>query len=85
MHEAGEDWREAYEPDDLIALNSKMPELGKVLQELAQPTYKQSKAGKMMVDKTPDGLRSPNFADAIMIRFAPRARRASYDLSAWAS
>jgi len=85
MHQAGQDWREAYDEDDLISLSSKMPELGKVTIELSQPTYKQSTAGKMVIDKTPDGARSPNYGDAVMIRFAPRKRKGAYKLSAFAS
>jgi hypothetical protein len=37
----------------------------------------------MLVDKTPDGMRSPNYADSVMIRFAPRKRGAVYNLAAW--
>lgn len=85
MHQAGENWRDAYEPDDLIALNSKMPDLAAVTQQLTQPTYTQSTAGKMLIDKTPDGTRSPNHADAVMIRFAPRKAGSMYDLSAFAT
>ena len=40
--------------------------------ELSQPTYEQTVAGKIQVVKTPDGTKSPNYADSIMIRFAPR-------------
>lgn len=65
-----------YEVDDLICLNGKMPSIAKVILELSQPTYDQTVAGKIVVDKTPDGTRSPNHADAIMIYCAPR--RASW-------
>jgi hypothetical protein len=41
--------------------------------ELSQPTFKVSPVGKIVVDKTPDGAKSPNLADALMIRFAPAA------------
>jgi len=86
MAGAGEDWRTAYDPDDLISLNSKMPELAKVTQELSQAAYTQSAAGKMLVQKTPDGMRSPNHADAIVILRAPRRRTGSrYNLKAWAT
>ena len=34
----------------------------------------QAATGKMMIDKTPDAVKSPNKADAIMIRFAAIAR-----------
>lgn len=85
MVAAGEDWREAYDPDDLISLNPAMPELHKVVNELSQPTYTQSTTGKMMVDKTPEGARSPNHADAIMIANAPHKRRRAYNLDAWST
>jgi hypothetical protein len=69
---AGVDWRETYKPDDLISLRADMPELAKVTIELSQPTYTLSTVGKVTIDKAPDGTRSPNHADAIMIAFAPR-------------
>jgi phage terminase large subunit len=83
MAAEGKDWREAYDPDTLISLNSKMPELAKVVQELSQPTYTQSTTGKMVVDKTPEGMRSPNHADALMIAHAPRKAGYRIDLNAW--
>jgi phage terminase large subunit len=85
MAKAGEDWRAAYHADDLISFNSKMPALGQLTAELSQATFTQSTAGKMLVDKTPDGLRSPNYADAAMIRFAPREPGSTYNLAAWKS
>lgn len=86
MAKAGEDWRAAYQPDDLISLSSKMPDLAKLTSELSQPTFTQSTAGKMLIDKAPDGARSPNYGDATMIRFAPREKGAtSYNWNAWKS
>ena len=86
MHERGEDWRAAYHPDDLISLNGAMPELGALLPQLSQATFTQAKSGKMMIDKTPDGGRSPNHADAVVIRYAPaRKRGSSYRWEAWNS
>lgn len=61
-----------YDPDDLIVLRGTMPALSTVMTELSQPTFDQTTAGKIVVDKAPDGQRSPNHADAIMIRMAPR-------------
>lgn len=72
MQAEGENWREAYDPDDLISLSSSMPDLGHLTQELSQATFKQSATGKMLVDKAPEGMRSPNRADGVVIRFAPR-------------
>jgi phage terminase large subunit len=40
--------------------------------ELSQPTYTITTAGKVQIDKAPDGTRSPNHADAAMILYAPR-------------
>lgn len=85
MAKAGEDWRAAYDPDDLISLSSKMPDLAKVTSELSQPTFKQSTAGKMLIDKAPEGARSPNYGDATMIRYAPREPVATYNWAAWKS
>lgn len=63
-----------YHADDLICLSSAMSALPQVIMELSQPTYEQTIAGKIMVVKTPDGTKSPNYADSIMIRYAPRRR-----------
>lgn len=59
------------DPDDLISISSKLPQLAKLTTELSQPTYKESGAGKLLINKQPDGTRSPNLADAVMILFAP--------------
>lgn len=85
MQADGEDWRAAYTPDDLISLNPKMPALSRVTVQLSQPTFTQAKSGKMMIDKTPNGAKSPNDADAVMMRFAPRKRRGRYKIDAWAT
>lgn len=61
-----------YKTDDLICLSGGIKELTALTMELSQPTYSISTAGKIMVDKTPDGSRSPNLADDVMMLFAPR-------------
>lgn len=63
-----------YDPDDLISLAADMPELVKLTMELSQPTFSLNTAGKVVIDKAPDGTRSPNHADAVMIAYAPRKR-----------
>ncbi|MGY0790945.1 hypothetical protein ACW7BJ_16385 [Azospirillum argentinense] len=60
--------------DELISLPSSLPLLAKLSVELSQPTYSINGAGKIVVDKTPDGAKSPNLADAVVIRFAPLER-----------
>jgi hypothetical protein len=62
-------------PDDIIAINPKLPELNALTMELSQPTYSINSVGKIVIDKAPDGARSPNLADATMIAFEPRAKR----------
>lgn len=69
-------WRalqgKSYEPDGVISLDSTNPELTRLQMELSQPVYKTNLAGKMLVDKLPDGALSPNLADQVMMEFAPR-------------
>ena len=62
----------ACSPDDIISLNPLEPELMKLVAELSQPTYSTNPAGKIVINKVPDGMPSPNRADAVMIRFAPK-------------
>lgn len=61
-----------YDPDELISLDPAMPELNKLIMELSQPTFSLNITGKVVIDKAPDGTRSPNHGDAVMIAFAPR-------------
>jgi phage terminase large subunit len=56
--------------DELISISSRVANLPKLLVELSQPRYRLNSAGKVLVDKAPEGAKSPNQADAVMIRFA---------------
>jgi hypothetical protein len=67
-----------YNPDDIISINSEIPEISQLANELSQPTYSVNNAGKVIVDKAPDGTRSPNLADSIMMSFAPIKREVSF-------
>lgn len=58
-----------YNPDDIISLSSALPLLTKLTAELSQPTYSLNNVGKIVIDKAPDGTRSPNLADAVMILY----------------
>ena len=60
-----------FAPDDIISISSNIPDYNKLIVELSQPTYSQNNTGKIVVDKMPDGSRSPNRADSVMIAFAP--------------
>ena len=56
--------------DEIISISSKMPLCTKLVAELSQPTWSQNGVGKILINKKPDGMKSPNLADAVMIKFA---------------
>lgn len=60
-----------YPVDELISLDSRMPLLPQLKKELAQPTRGQSSKLKMLINKTPDGTRSPNLADGGVMAYYP--------------
>ena len=60
---------EEYDPEGIISISPDIEIRDKLISELAQPTRKWSKNGKLMIDKTPDGVASPNNADSIMQNF----------------
>ncbi len=68
-----------YDPDSLISIPADLPELNTLLMELSQPTYSLNSSGKVLVDKAPDGARSPNIADSVMIAFNP----GSHTIETW--
>ena len=62
-----------YDPDALISLSTEdlgKRELEQLKRELSQPTYSKNGAGKILVNKQPDGALSPNRADSVMICFS---------------
>lgn len=61
-----------FNPNEIIVLRDKTPEIRRLCMELSQPVWVQSKTGKVMVDKQPDGVASPNLADTVMMAFAPK-------------
>lgn len=61
-----------YDPDMIISISSEFAERARLLVELSQPVYLINGAGKILIDKTPEGVASPNLADAVMMVFAPR-------------
>lgn len=58
-------------PDEIISLNPDNPQLRQLENELKQITYRQNELGKIVIEKKPGNMKSPNQADALMIRFAP--------------
>lgn len=68
-----------FDPDELISISEDIPAgtRTKLIAQLSQPTYSINTVGKVVIDKTPDGTRSPNDADSVMILYAPEERRSS--------
>jgi phage terminase large subunit len=62
-----------FEPDELISIASGCDNRAKLQIELSQPTYRINAVGKIVIDKAPDGMKSPNLADSVMIKFAETA------------
>jgi phage terminase large subunit len=60
-----------YDADALISIDPELPQLNALVAELTQPRWVMTAAGKVLIDKAPDGVASPNLADAAMIAFNP--------------
>lgn len=58
--------------DEIVSIPSNLPERAALVSELSQPTYAPNTAGKIVVNKAPDGTKSPNLADMMMILYAPK-------------
>jgi Phage terminase large subunit. len=70
-----------YDPAEIISFDSKKitpKALTKLTQELSQPTWSQNGSGKILIDKAPQGSRSPNYADQCMMLYSKRARRSGF-------
>jgi phage terminase large subunit len=63
-----------YKADELISIAPGLPELSALLVELSQPTYSINTVGKALIDKKPEGTRSPNLAYPVMIAYNPGRR-----------
>lgn len=61
----------AYPADELISLPSDLPLLRELEKELSQPTRDRDSKLRLIVNKTPDGTRSPNLADALVMLYFP--------------
>jgi len=60
-----------YVADELISIDPQLEELLPLVMELSQPTFSVNTVGKLLINKMPDGMRSPNLADAVMICYQP--------------
>lgn len=66
-----------YDCDDLISLVPGAPGFSQMITELSQPTYAKNNAGKIVINKKPDGTKSPNLADMVMMAYAPEEKARS--------
>lgn len=57
--------------DDIISISSDCPNHMKLVAELSQATFKTNDLGKIVINKKPDGQKSPNLADGAVILYAP--------------
>jgi len=74
------DTSEIYHPDELISLDKTAigAPLYQMMKELAQPTAgKSTQSLKLLVDKRPNGTRSPNLADALVQCYFPSNRKSA--------
>lgn len=62
---------EQYDAEELISIDSSIPVLQQLCKELAQPTHIQSTRLRTIVDKKPEGTKSPNMGDAVVQVFFP--------------
>lgn len=60
-----------HDPDELFSIDSRLPLLQKVKKELCQATASNGARLKLVVDKAPEGTKSPNIADAIVMAYWP--------------
>jgi phage terminase large subunit len=57
--------------DELISLPSTLPLLRTLQKELSQPTASKGTRMRLVIDKQPEGTRSPNLADAVVMAYWP--------------
>lgn len=60
-----------YPIDEMISIDSTIPLLLQLKKELAQPTKGESSSLKTMINKKPEGTKSPNLADSVIQAFFP--------------
>lgn len=69
--------------EELISIPSTLPMLRTLQKELSQPTASKGTRMRLVIDKTPDGSRSPNIADAVMMCYWPIDRSTYDDTLSW--
>lgn len=70
-----------YDPDELISIDSGMTLVEQLKKELVQPTVTHSSRLKLLIDKKPAGMRSPNLADSGVMAFFPVSDESQFVLT----
>jgi phage terminase large subunit len=60
-----------YDQNELISLPAELPLLRTLQKELSQPTASKGTRMRLVIDKQPEGMRSPNLADAVIMCYWP--------------
>lgn len=70
----------SFDPEEIVSLDSRMKNLHTLVRELSQATASLSSSTmKVVVNKTPDGTKSPNMADSAIMSLFP-VRKSTYSL-----
>lgn len=70
-----------HSPMEMLSIDGTIPIAQQLVMELSQPTHAYSANGKTLVNKKPDGARSPNLGDAAIMAFSPkRPERGFFDM-----
>ena len=63
---------EKFNADELISIPSYLSNLHKIKSEISQPRYEKNGNGKIVIKKTPEGFKSPNIADSLMMCYTDK-------------
>jgi len=62
---------EEFPHDELISIDSTLPKINQLTKELTQVIYRHDGKGRVLIDKKPDGTKSPNLADCVVMAYWP--------------
>jgi phage terminase large subunit len=62
-----------FDADAIVSISGNLKHRHKLMAELSQVTHRINTVGKIVIDKNPEGTRSPNLADALVMAFARTA------------
>ena len=71
---------QVYEFEELISIPANMHNRHKVTEELSQATFDHTTDGRLIINKAPEGTKSPNLADAVMMCYHPTLKISILDV-----